>query len=64
VCPIPDVETKRALKRMTSGQVLEVIIDYPMSKERIPEAVKRDGNEVVDIEESGSSEWKIRIKKA
>jgi len=63
VCPIPDVETKRALRRMTSGQILEVIIDYPMSKERIPEAVTRDGNEVLSTEEIASSEWKIRIKK-
>jgi len=64
VCPIPDVETKRALKKMESGQVLEVLIDYPMSKERIPETVKRQGHEVIALEEIGSSEWKILIKKA
>jgi len=64
VCPIPDVETKRALKSMESGQVLEIIIDYPLSKERIPEAIKRDGNEVISVNESGPSEWKITIKKS
>ena len=64
VCPIPDVETKRALKSMESGQVLEIIIDYPLSKERIPEAIKRDGNEVISVNEAGPSEWKITIKKS
>ncbi len=64
VCPIPDVETKRTLKSMESGQVLEIIIDYPLSKERIPEAVKRDGNEVISTDEIGPSEWKILIKKS
>lgn len=63
VCPIPDVETKRALKSMESGQILEIMLDYPLSKERIPEAVKREGNEVIEIDEVGSSEWKILIKK-
>ena len=62
VCPVPDVETKRAMKKMNSGEILEVLIDYPMSKERIPEAVKKMGNEVLEIEETGNSEWKIYIK--
>ncbi len=63
VCPIPDVEAKRALKSMESGQILEMIIDYPLSKERIPEAAKREGHEVVAIDEVAPSEWKILIKK-
>ncbi|HEY8540896.1 MAG TPA: sulfurtransferase TusA family protein [Pseudothermotoga sp.] len=62
VCPVPDVETKRALKGMKSGEILEVWIDYPMSKERIPESVKKMGHEVLEIEEVGKSEWKIYIK--
>jgi len=62
VCPVPDVETKRALKKMKPGEILEVLIDYPMSKERIPETVKKLGHEVLEIEEVGGSEWKIYIK--
>ncbi len=63
VCPVPDVETKRALKKMESGQVLEVLIDYPLSKERIPANVKKEGHEVLAIEEIGNSEWRILIRK-
>jgi len=62
VCPVPDVDTKRALKKMKSGEILEVLIDYPMSKERIPETVEKMGHEVLEVEEIGNSEWKIYIK--
>ncbi|MGM0640846.1 MAG: sulfurtransferase TusA family protein [Thermotogota bacterium] len=62
VCPVPDVDTKRALKKMNSGEILEVLIDYPMSKERIPETVEKMGHEVLEVEEVGNSEWKIYIK--
>ncbi|MGB9788483.1 MULTISPECIES: sulfurtransferase TusA family protein [Dictyoglomus] len=63
VCPVPDVETKRKLKTMQSGEILEVLIDYPLSKERIPQGVKEVGGEVLAIEEIGPSEWRILIKK-
>ncbi|MDN5342570.1 sulfurtransferase TusA family protein [Oceanotoga sp. DSM 15011] len=62
VCPVPDVETKRALKKMKAGEILEVLIDYPMSKERIPETVKKMGHEVLEVKDAGTSEWKIYIK--
>ncbi len=62
VCPVPDVEAKRAVKKLKKGEILEVWIDYPLSKERIPEAMKKLGHEVLEIEEVGSSEWKIYIK--
>ncbi len=63
VCPVPDVETRRALKDMEPGQVLEVLIDYPLSKERIPANVEKEGHEVLTIEETGPSEWRILIRK-
>jgi len=45
VCPVPDVETRRKLKTMKSGEILEVLIDYPLSKERIPaNAPKKEGS--------------------
>ncbi|HOO74973.1 MAG TPA: sulfurtransferase TusA family protein [Tepiditoga sp.] len=62
VCPVPDVETKRALKKMKPGEILEVLIDYAMSAERIPETVKNMGHEVLEVVESAPSEWKIYIK--
>ncbi|KHO61510.1 MULTISPECIES: sulfurtransferase TusA family protein [Thermoanaerobacter] len=63
VCPVPDVDTRRKLKEMKSGEILEVLIDYALSKERIPSGVKEIGGEVISIEEIGPSEWRILIKK-
>ncbi len=63
VCPIPDVDTRRKLKEMKSGEVVEVLIDCALSKKRIPEGVKEVGGEVISIEEIGRSEWRILIKK-
>jgi len=63
VCPVPDVETRRKLKSMKSGEILEVLIDYPLSTERIPANAPKEGGEVLSIEETGSSEWRIVIKK-
>jgi len=62
VCPIPDVDTKRALSKMNSGEILEVLIDYPLSKERIPATVERMGHQVLLVEETGPSAWRILIK--
>ncbi len=62
VCPVPDVDTKRALSKMKSGEILEVLIDYPLSKERIPPTVERMGHEVLLVEETGPSAWRILIK--
>jgi len=45
-CHVPDVETKSALKKMKAGEILEVYIDYTISMERIPEAVRAKGHEV------------------
>jgi len=62
VCPVPDVDSKRTLQKMNPGEILEVLIDYPLSKERIPAMAEREGHEVLAIEETGPSEWRILIK--
>jgi len=41
VCPYPDVMTQKKVKNMKSGEILEVLIDYPLSAERIPEERRR-----------------------
>jgi len=62
VCPYPDVKSKRKAKKMKSGEILEILIDYPLSAERIPETMKSLGNEVLSTDKIGDSEWKIIIK--
>ncbi len=62
VCPYPDVKSKRKVKKMGSGEILKIIIDYPLSAERIPETLKSMGNEVLSVDKVGNSEWEILVK--
>ncbi len=61
-CPIPLVETRKALRNAQKGDVVEVTGTHPASKKEIPMAVKAMGLELVGIEENGEN-WTIRIRK-
>ena len=52
VCPYPDVMTQKKVKNMKSGEILEVLVDYPLSAERIPESVKKMGHEVLKVDKT------------
>ena len=49
-------------KKMNSGEVLEILVDYPLSAERIPETMKSLGHEVLSEEKTGDSSWKILVQ--
>ncbi len=60
VCPHPQLYTKKALEKMKSGEVLEVLFDNPSSSESISAMCDSNGNEIVDkVQESGKFTWKI-----
>ena len=59
-CPVPLVETRKALRKASSGDVVEVIGTHPASKKEIPMAVKALGLELLSLEEKDGV-WKIRI---
>ena len=61
-CPKPLIETRKALRKLTEGQVLVVEGDHAVSKDEIQQAVKDTGDEVLSVEETGSV-WVITIKK-
>jgi len=61
-CPVPLVETRKALRKAKEGDIVEVIGTHPASKKEIPMAVKSLGLELIDIQEQGGV-WKIRIRK-
>lgn len=62
VCPYPDVKTQKKVKSMKSGEILEVLVDYPLSAERIPRSMEKSGHEVLEVEKTGTGEWRILIK--
>lgn len=62
-CPKPLIETRKALRKLSPGDVLVVEGDHKVSKDEIPQAVKDTGDEVLDIREAGGK-WTIKIRKA
>lgn len=50
-CPVPIVETNRAVKQMQSGQVLEVICTDLGSKMDLSAWCERTGHKLLSVEE-------------
>jgi TusA-related sulfurtransferase len=61
-CPIPLVETRKALRNAQKGDVVEVTGTHPASKKEIPMAVKAMGLELLGVEDEGEK-WTIKIRK-
>jgi tRNA 2-thiouridine synthesizing protein A len=61
-CPVPLVETRKALRKAKEGDIVEVIGTHPASKNEIPMAVKALGLELVSVQEEDGV-WKIKIRK-
>jgi len=61
-CPVPLVETRKALRQAKEGDIVEVTGTHPASKKEIPMAVKALGLELIDVQEEGGV-WKIKIRK-
>ena len=61
-CPVPLVETRKALRKAKEGDLIEVTGTHPPSKKEIPMAIKALGLELIDIQETNGV-WKIRIRR-
>ncbi len=61
-CPVPLVETRKALRKAQEGDIIEVVGTHPSSKKEIPMAVKAMGLKLLDVEEKDGV-WKIRIRR-
>ena len=61
-CPVPLVETRKALRKAKEGDIVEVVGTHPASKKEIPMAVKALGLELIDLQEKDGV-WKIRIRR-
>ncbi len=53
-CPMPVLLAKKELTKMTSGQVLELIVDDRGALKDIPALVNKVGDIVLDTKEEGS----------
>jgi len=61
-CPVPLVELRKALRKASPGEIVEVVGTHPASKKEIPMAVEALGSELVDVDEKDGV-WKIKIRK-
>jgi len=61
-CPVPLVETRKALRKAAPGDIVEVVGNHPSSKKEIPMAVKALGLELLEVKEEGQN-LRIRIRK-
>jgi tRNA 2-thiouridine synthesizing protein A len=61
-CPVPLVETRKALRKAAKGDVVEIMGTHQSSKKEIPMAVKSMGLELLGVEEDNGV-WVIKIRK-
>lgn len=47
-CPMPMVETNKAIKTLDPGQVLEIVATDPATQTDIPSWCRRTGNELLE----------------
>ena len=62
ICPYPDMKTMVALKKMGKGEILEVIIDYPLSLERIPRSLKKQKHKLLQTEQIDGPDHRLLIE--
>ncbi len=62
VCPMPVLKTKKAIEEIVEGEILEIILDYPPSRENVKRFLLSEGHEIIEMVEEGGV-TKIRAKK-
>ena len=62
ICPYPDMDTMTTLKKMTKGEILEVLLDYPMSVERIPRNLKKQKHKLISVEQTDGPNHRMLIE--
>lgn len=64
VCPYPLLMTKRAIEKMSSGQILKVITDAPASAEdTIPRFCEKEGHSLESHKFEDKGYWELYIQK-
>ena len=52
-CPMPVLMTKKELKKMSSGQTLELISDDRGALKDVPALINKTGDKIVETKEAG-----------
>jgi TusA-related sulfurtransferase len=51
------------MEQMTPGEILEVIVDHGPAAKNIPKSMEMEGQEVLEVKEINTSEWKFVLRK-
>ncbi len=62
ICPYPDMKTMVALAKMAPGEILEVLIDYPLALERIPRSLKKKKHKLLQTEQIDGPDHRLLIE--
>ena len=62
ICPYPDMDTMTTLKKMEKGEILEVLLDYPLSVERIPRGLKKQKHKLLEVEKLDGPNHRMLIE--
>ena len=62
-CPLPILRCKKAINKMTEGEVLKIVATDPGSVKDFEAFCKQTGNELLETSEEGS-EFSFFIKKS
>ena len=62
-CPMPLLKTKKAIKGLKSGQIIEIISSDPGTKNDLPGFARKAGHEYLgEKAEEGSTKFYIKVK--
>jgi len=62
VCPYTFVESMLALEEMEDGQVLRIVVDYPPAACDVPQSLKREGYEILEVRKINNTDWTICVR--
>jgi len=63
VCPVPLVKSRRAMEKMESGEILEIIVTGEDSRVNLVMAAKELGMEIENLRKDKYGKWHILIRK-
>ncbi|XES76154.1 MAG: sulfurtransferase TusA family protein [Candidatus Bathyarchaeia archaeon] len=61
-CPYPVLLTKEKLKKLASGDILEVTVDYQPARENVERVAKAEGSKIVEVRDE-KTQFTIVIEK-
>ena len=62
-CPMPLLKTKKAIKKMQSGQILEVLSTDPGTRNDLPGFAQKEGHEFLGEKEGdGFNRFYLKLK--